>query len=203
MIQLRDALCLHQEVWVRGWGRGWQEGTRGKLRGIIQYHNRASLRSLGFLKLKLGTLEPYSIVLRHGGFLNKFLFQGPHGHHRLNLETNFTEGDMKALLLGKAHPDQYSCESCNLLSKSHHSCSLHHCIPPGITMICIYVTRLCKALQNRNHALHFLKLTQIFTLGISQSFELSRCSIPVPINQKRQRGKRGTEKREHPSASWV
>lgn len=67
-------------------GEGWQEGTRGKLRGIIQYHNRASLRSLPFLKLKLGTLESYSIVLRHGGSLNKFLFQGPCGHHRLNLD---------------------------------------------------------------------------------------------------------------------
>lgn len=62
---------------------------------------------------------------------------------------------MKALLLGKAHPDEYSWKS-NLLSKSHHSCSLHHCIPPGITMICVYVTRLCKVLPNGNHALHFL-----------------------------------------------
>lgn len=44
------------------------------------------LGSQPFLKQKPGTLESHTILLRHRGFLNKFLLQGTQGHHRLNLD---------------------------------------------------------------------------------------------------------------------
>lgn len=64
--------------------RGWASSKKGQeeIKRIIEDHNRAFLGSRQLLKYNLGTLESYSILLRHGVFLNKFLFQGPHGHHR-------------------------------------------------------------------------------------------------------------------------
>lgn len=44
-----------------------------KVKTIIQDYNRTFLGSQQFLKYKPGALESYTILLRHRGFLNKFL----------------------------------------------------------------------------------------------------------------------------------
>lgn len=143
------AFCLAtghmgKRILIEGWG-GVAWGDERKVETIIQDHNRAFLASRQFLKYKPGTLESYPVPLKHCGILNKFLLPGTRRHHRL-IWTNFPEGDMKALLLGKPALI-HTARVQPFLFKSHHSCCLCHCLSPRITMIFVYVIiffKLCK-----------------------------------------------------------
>lgn len=81
-----------------------------KVKTIIQDYNRTFLGSQQFLKCKPGALESYTILLRHHGFLNKFLLQGTQGHHKLNMD-QFLRGGYESSPPWGSPPDQYSQKS--------------------------------------------------------------------------------------------
>lgn len=103
-----------------------------KVKTIIQDYNRTFLGSQQFLKYKPGALESYTILLRHRGFLNKFLLQGTQGHHRLNMDQFLRGGYESSPPGGSPLSRSIQLEEKTPFYKYHHSCCVHHYIPPGI-----------------------------------------------------------------------